>query len=122
MKYVFTFNETNYGRIEVEADHRPDDGDIIEKILEGKADYSDTDFIDFRLIEVDGKATNDEKVGSPGSFEVTITETLRKVVTLNAESLNDAEQTVSDNWRAGDYILDSENFVGIAFTALPAVA
>lgn len=53
MKYVFTFNEVNYGRIEIESDHKPDNGEIIEKILEGKADYNDTDFTDFRLIKTD---------------------------------------------------------------------
>ena len=113
MKYVFTFSEINYGRIEVEANREPERGEIIEKILEGKADYNDTDFTDFRLIETEG-------TDSPGSFEVTITETLRKVVTVDAGSSDDAEQTVSDNWRAGDYILDAGNFVGVEFTALSA--
>ena len=54
MKYVFTFNETNYGRIEIEADSRPDNDDIIEKIIEGRADYHNTDFTNFRLVESDG--------------------------------------------------------------------
>jgi hypothetical protein len=53
MKYVFTFSEINYGRIEVEADRRPDSDKIIEQILEGKADYHDTDFTDFKLIETE---------------------------------------------------------------------
>ena len=59
MKYVFTFNEINYGRIEIEAACRPTDGEIIEKIIEGKADYNNTDFTDFRLVEMDGKPHND---------------------------------------------------------------
>jgi hypothetical protein len=50
IKYVFTFSEINYGRIQIEADRKPDNGELIEKILEGKADYSDTDFTNFRLI------------------------------------------------------------------------
>ena len=57
-----------------------------------------------------------------GSYRVTITETLQKVVTLNADSPNDAEQTAFDNWRAGDYILEADSFVGVEFTALPAAA
>jgi hypothetical protein len=49
MKYVFTFSEINYGRIEIESDHKPDKGEIINQILAGKADYHETDFVDFRL-------------------------------------------------------------------------
>jgi len=58
MKYVFTFKEIIYGRIEIESKHEPDNDDIIEKILEGGADYSNTDFTDFRLVEADGKTFN----------------------------------------------------------------
>lgn len=53
MKYVFTFSEINYGRIEIEADRQPDNGKIIAQILEGKADYYNTDFTDFKLIETE---------------------------------------------------------------------
>jgi len=53
MKFVFTFCEINYGRIEVEVDHQPDNGEIIEQILEGKADYHGADFTDFKLIETE---------------------------------------------------------------------
>ena len=124
MKYVFTFNEINYGRIEVEADHLPDNGEIIEKILGGEADYSDTDFTEFRLVEVDGVANNKISIGtdSPDSFNVTITETLQKVVTVDANNHDEAEQMISDNWRAGDYILDSEHFMGVEFNAVPTAA
>jgi hypothetical protein len=54
MMYVYTFSEIISGRIEIAADHEPDNGDIIEQILEGKAHYNDTEFTDFRLVEVDG--------------------------------------------------------------------
>jgi hypothetical protein len=50
MKYVFTFSEINYGRIEIESDHKPDKGEVINQILEGKATYHDTDFTDFELV------------------------------------------------------------------------
>ena len=61
MEYVFTFNETNYGRIQIEAESEPDIDEIIEKIFEGKADYSNTDYTDFRLIEMDGKVHNSDR-------------------------------------------------------------
>ena len=122
MKYVFTFNEINYGRIEIEADREPDESEVIEQILEGKADYNDTDFTDFRVVEIDGKANIGENTDSPGSFEVAIIETLKRVVTVDADNTAEAEQTVSDNWRAGDYILDADDFTGVEFTALPAAA
>jgi len=56
MKYVYTFSEISHGRIEVISDHEPDNGEIMDKILEGMAYYHNTDFTDFRLIEVDGVA------------------------------------------------------------------
>lgn len=53
MKYVFTFKEINSGCIEIEADHKPNNGEIIKRIFEGNADYNDMDFTDFKLVEVD---------------------------------------------------------------------
>ena len=44
-------------------------------------------------------------------FDVTITEKLQAVVTVEAESAEEAMQLVSDQRRAGDHILDAENFV-----------
>ena len=44
-------------------------------------------------------------------FDVTIVETLRKKVTVEADSLEEAEQLVSDRWYAGDYILDADDFL-----------
>jgi hypothetical protein len=51
MKYVFTFNEINRGRVEIEACHKPNSDEIINDIFDGKADYSNTDFTDFCLVE-----------------------------------------------------------------------
>jgi hypothetical protein len=122
MKYLFTFNEINYGRIEIEADREPDNGEIIEKILEGKADYNNTDFTDFKLIEVDGEAPNRIADGSEGlqEFEVTITETLKRPVEVEARDKHEAEQIISDNWHKSEYILDADNFHGVEFEAAPA--
>lgn len=50
MKYVFTFSEINYGNIEIESDHQPNEVKIIDKILDGEANYHHTDFDDFKLI------------------------------------------------------------------------
>jgi len=111
-------SEINYGRIEIESDHNPNNDEIIEKILEGNADYNDTDFTDFCLIEINGETQHSDNGGTdpPSSFEVTITETLQKVVTI------EAEQMVSDNWRDSEYVLGADNFAGVEFEAVPAIA
>lgn len=54
-------------------------------------------------------------------YEVTITETLQKNVTVEADSQAEAAQIVSDRWKNGEYILDADNFVGAEFTATQAV-
>ena len=50
-------------------------------------------------------------------YDVTITETLKMTVTVEAESQLEAEQMVSDNWRNQEYILDTDNFTGVDFKA-----
>ena len=50
-------------------------------------------------------------------YDVTITETLKMTVTMEAESQLEAEQMVSDNWRNQEYILDADNFTGVDFKA-----
>ena len=54
-------------------------------------------------------------------YEVTITETLQKNVTVEADSQFEAEQIVSDCWKNGEYILDADSFSGVEFTATQAV-
>ncbi len=54
-------------------------------------------------------------------FKVTITETLKMTVEVEAEDKYEAEQMVSDNWRKSQYILDADNFVGVTFEAPPVV-
>lgn len=49
-------------------------------------------------------------------FDVTITETLKKTVTVEAENREEAEQLVSDRWHRSDYILDAEDFEGVTFS------
>lgn len=48
-------------------------------------------------------------------FDVTITETLKLTVTVEASSPEEAEQMVNDQWRAGDHVLDADNFVDVEF-------
>ena len=50
-------------------------------------------------------------------YNVTITETLSKTVTIEADSQAEAEQKVSDAWHRGDYILDADNFVGMEISS-----
>ena len=54
-------------------------------------------------------------------FDVTIVETLRKKVTVKADSLEEAEQLVSDRWYAGDYILEADDFFGVEFESAEPV-
>lgn len=53
-------------------------------------------------------------------YKVTITETLKLTVEVEAENKLEAEQLVSDKWDIGDYILDEHNFIGAEFEAIPA--
>lgn len=50
-------------------------------------------------------------------YKVTITETLQMNVFVEAGSQWEAEQIVSDGWRNGEYVLDSDHFVDVDFEA-----
>ncbi len=50
-------------------------------------------------------------------FKVTITETLKMTVEVEAEDKYEAEQMVSGNWHESQYILDASNFIDVAFEA-----
>lgn len=49
------------------------------------------------------------------TYNVAITETLRKIVAVEAFDEADARQRVSDGWKNADYILDAESFEGVEF-------
>ena len=51
------------------------------------------------------------------TYKVKITETLEKVVEVEAEDRDEAEQIVSDAWHNSEYILDADNFARVNFTA-----
>lgn len=48
-------------------------------------------------------------------FEVTITETLEKKITVEALSKDEAEQAVRDMWNDEDIILDADDFIDVSF-------
>ncbi len=50
-------------------------------------------------------------------FEVTITETLQKTVSIEAETKEEAKQLVEDMWKDGDIILDADNFADVEYAA-----
>lgn len=51
-------------------------------------------------------------------YRVAIVETLRRVVTVEAEDENDAHQRISDAWHNADYILTADDFDGAEFHVL----
>ena len=59
----------------------------------------------------------------PRKFRVTITETLKRTVEVEADDQYDAEQIVTDGWHNGKYILDNvldaDNFIDVEFVAVP---
>ena len=57
---------------------------------------------------------NDKKHILYKKFNVTITETLKMVVEVEAQNQQQAEQIVSDRWRNSEYILDADNFCEVS--------
>ena len=49
------------------------------------------------------------------TYEVTITETLQKTVTVEDDSREETERQVEENWNNSKYILDADSFVGVDF-------
>lgn len=45
-------------------------------------------------------------------FDITITETLEKTIKVKAESQEEAEDLVHDQWTQGIHVLDADNFTG----------
>lgn len=50
-------------------------------------------------------------------YLVTITETLEKVIEIEAPNAIEAQRLVENDWNHDKYILDSANFTGVAFNA-----
>ena len=49
-------------------------------------------------------------------FEVTITETLQKSITVEAATKEEAQAMVEEMWDKGDVVLDADHFVGAEFS------
>lgn len=56
-----------------------------------------------------------EEDGMAKKYKVTITETLKRVVEVEAKDEMDAIQQVSDGWRDSKYILNADDFVDVDF-------
>jgi hypothetical protein len=53
------------------------------------------------------------------TYKVEIKETLCMTVEVEANSPEQAEEMVSDEWRNGEFVLDSDHFQGVVFEAKP---
>lgn len=49
------------------------------------------------------------------SYEVEITETLRKTVTVEAHDYDEAISKVRNAWRRSEYVLDADDFLEAGF-------
>ena len=49
-------------------------------------------------------------------FEVTITETLQKSITVEAATREEAQAMVEEMWDKGDVVLDADHFVSAEFS------
>ena len=54
-------------------------------------------------------------------FMVTIIETLKHTVEIEAINPKDAEQLAYDKWKNSEYILSAENFVDVTFEIVPLI-
>ena len=50
-------------------------------------------------------------------YEVTITETLQKTVSIEAESREEAERLIEDMWKNSEIILGSDDFYDVSYAA-----
>ena len=64
---------------------------------------------------------NTRDLDTPRKFRVTITETSKMTIEVEADDQQQAEQIVSDGWHRSEYVLDADNFVGVEFEAVPVV-
>ena len=49
-------------------------------------------------------------------YDIKITETLERTVTVKDESVDDAKAQVEEEWGKSMHVLDSEDFTGVEFT------
>ena len=56
------------------------------------------------------------------AFDVTITEKLEMVVQVQAETREEAERMVAEQWHAGDHVLDVDDFADVEFEGRESAA
>lgn len=61
MKYTFSFEETNYGSIVIEAANTPTRTEVIDAIENGGAFYKDTEYGEIKLTETDRQTPKNER-------------------------------------------------------------
>ena len=61
-----------------------------------------------------------EARGSDAPHHVTVTETFRLTIELEASSRQEAERIVSRDWKRREFVLGPEHFAGVEFTTEPA--
>jgi len=49
------------------------------------------------------------------NYDVTITQTLEKIVTVEAENAEQAREIVEQQWYSIDQVLDPDDYVGVTF-------
>ena len=52
-------------------------------------------------------------------YDVTVTETLKQIIRMEAHSPEEAERFVAKDWVNREFVLDAENFTGVKFQAVP---
>ncbi len=64
------------------------------------------------------ESEEDSRSSGTKDYRVTITETLKLTVDVEAKDRQEAEQITAYKWRSGEYVLDADNFVGVEFEAV----
>lgn len=49
MKYIFSFDEINHGRIIIISDHTPSEDEVIDAVMNGEVYYHNTEYGNVRL-------------------------------------------------------------------------
>jgi hypothetical protein len=74
--------------------------------------FTDHDYISD---EADSSISDIGFKDNPFQYKVRITETLQRLVSVEADSEEHAELIVSENWRNSQYILGADDFLGVEF-------
>ena len=84
-------------------------------LLYGEQALEWIDIINAQDFCIYGQGKTDEPKKDAKTFYISITETLNRIVEVQAENESEAIQKVSDAYYAGDIVLDSEDFVDTEF-------